>query len=174
MSPDRLARHIGIALPFLLLLPAACTSPDPRAELEVDEIETHWAIDRPVGQTQYIAPVVRFRVRNKGGRTQRSVQATATFRRKGESQAWSGAFQQVSPPGGKALSAGESRLVVLKPEGEGRYSSTGPPESMLQHPLFKDVRVDVFLRVGSSGWIKFAEAEVERRIGPRTERAANP
>ena len=99
---------------------------------------------------------------------QRAGSGIATFKRKGETQAWSSAYHQISPPG-KPFLPGETRLVVLKPEGEGRYSSPGAPEAMFQNPHFKDVHCDVFLRIGAGNWIKFAETDVERRIGPRGE-----
>ena len=149
-----------------------CRAPDPRAEVSLSDVETYWAVDRPVGGTQFIAPVVRFRLNNKGRRPLRSIQASSTFRIKGDAQAWSGAFQQVAPVAGHALEPGQSTLVVLKPEGEGRYSSTVPPEEMLAHQQFKDVTVEVFLRVGSSGWTSMAQAEVDRRIGAHAAAAA--
>ncbi len=34
-----------------------------------------------------------------------------------------------------------------------------------QNAQFKDARVDVFVRVGSSQWVKMAETPIERRIG---------
>jgi hypothetical protein len=159
----------------LALLLSACSSPDPQAELALDEgMEAHWAVESPVAGTQYIAPVVRLKVRNKGQHPQRSVQATVTFRRQGEDQIWSSAWQVIAPVDGKPLAPGETRLAMLKPEGEGRYHSTGAPESMFQHPLFKDVRGEVFLKVGSSAWSKFATVEVERRIGPRAAASPEP
>jgi hypothetical protein len=145
-----------------------CRAPDPRAEVALSDVETYWAVDRPAGSTQFIAPVVRFRLHNKGSHPLRSIQASGTFRLKGEAQAWSGAFQQVAPVAGKPLEPAQSTLVVLKPEGEGRYSSPVSPEEMLAHQQFKDVSVEVFLRVGSSGWTPMAQADVERRIGARS------
>jgi hypothetical protein len=63
----------------------------------VSDIETHWAVDPPSGTTQFIAPVVRFKLHNKSGKAQTSVQATAVFRRKGEEgQTWGTAYEQVA------------------------------------------------------------------------------
>ena len=162
----------GAALMVGVLAAAGCHAPDPRAEVALSDVETYWAVDRPVGGTQFIAPVVRFRLNNKGSRPLRSIQASSTFRLKGDPQAWSGAFQQVAPVAGQPLGPGQSTLVVLKPEGEGRYSSTVPPEEMLAHQNFKDVTVEVFLRVGSSGWTSMAQAAVDRRIGAHAAAAA--
>jgi hypothetical protein len=150
--------------PLLLVLLAACKAPDPQAAVEVTNLETYWAVDSPSGETQYIAPVVRFQLRNKGQQALDSIQATATFRREGENEAWSGSYQQVKPPGGE-LPAGRAVPVMLKPEGEGRYKSPVSPEQMLLHADFKDVRVEVFIRLGSSNWVKMAEMPIERRLG---------
>lgn len=167
-------RPAGSALLAFAVLLASCRSPDPKAVLEVSDIETHWAIDSAQGETQYIAPVVRLQVRNKGSRDERTVEAQATFRRKGEGQIWSSAWQKVTAPGNQILPAGAKALVVLKPESEGRYFSTGPPESMFQHEQFRDASVDIFLRIGASPWTKFFTADVERRIGTRSVQAASP
>ena len=148
---------------------AACESVDPRQELEVQELEAYWVVDTPRGETQYLAPLVRFRLRNHGAKRLRSIQATATFRRKGEeSQSWGSAFAQVTPAA-KPLGPGQESSVELR--SDGRYSSTGPPESMFAHKLFKDAKVEVFVRIGPSAWTKLAESGVERRIGSRNAEA---
>lgn len=158
-------------MPALLLglLAGACGAPDPVREVEIAEMETYWAVDPSRGDTHYLAPVVRLQVRNKGTREHRAIETQATFRRKGEENViWSSAWARVTSPGSKTLPAGASSLVVLKPEGEGRYYSTAPPEAMFAHELFRDATVQVFVRVGASSWVKFAEADVERRIGSKS------
>jgi len=134
---------------LLLLAPTlSCHSPDPQAVLEVTDVEAYWAVDPPSGDTRYIAPAVRLHVRNKGAEPLRSVQATATFRRKGEAQTWGSDWQQVS--------------TSAHPLAPG-------------HQLFKDARVEIFFRVGASAWSKFADADVARHIGSRTiQEAAAP
>ncbi len=157
----------GLGL-LLSLLAAGCHPPDPKAELEIVDLEAYFVVDTPRGETQYLAPAVRFRVRNKTGKPESSIQANAVFRRVGEEgQNWGADWKQVAPAS-KPLPPGQAMLVVMK--SDGRYYSTGPPESMFEHKLFRDVKVDVFLRVGSSNWTKMAEAKVERRIGARAVR----
>lgn len=147
------------------LLLGSCRSPDPVALLEVSDVEAYWAVDSASGATQYIAPAVRFTVRDKSADVLDSVQATATFRRKGEENiTWGSDFRQVAT-GDQRLGPGQTALVVLK--SDARYYSTGPPESMFGHAQFKDTTVEFFLRVGSSPWTKFGQADVERRIGTR-------
>lgn len=144
---------------------ASCRSPDPRQVLELKGLETYWVVDAPMGATHYISPAVRFRVYNKGSEPIRSIQATANFRRVGEKENWGSAWEQVTPAK-SPLAPGKDVLVVLR--SDGRYTSTGGPESMFQHELFKDARTEVFVRVGSSGWVKMAEAPIERRFGARS------
>ncbi len=161
----RLVRRVAL----LVVLPlAACAAPDPKAELEVLGLEAYWAVDAPKGGEQYIAPAVRFEVRNKGQRPWGSIQASAGFRRpndQGVFEEWGGDWKQVAPSR-KPLTPRESTLVVLK--SDARYHSAGPPESMFQHEAFRDAKVEVYLRLGSSSWVKFGEAAVERRIGARS------
>lgn len=135
------------------------------------DLEAYWAVDNPSGDTRFIAPATRFHVTNKGAEPLRSVQATATFRRKGEAETWGSDWQQVSASA-KPLAPGQTVLVVLK--SDARYSSPVEPEAMFTHQQFKDARVEVFLRVGSSPWTRFGEMDVERRIGAREIQAAAP
>ena len=148
------------------VLPAGCASPDPKQGVELLDLECYWAVDSSVGDRHYIAPVARFRLRNKQDQPLRAVQATATFRRKGEENVdWGTAWAQVTPAR-KPLLPGQAVLVVLK--SDGRYYSTGAPESFFENKLFKDAHTTVYVRVGSSQWVKFAEADVERRIGTKS------
>jgi hypothetical protein len=165
-------RFSVLAVLVLSALLAACRSPDPRSVTDVSDMETYWAIDSAQGDRQFIAPVVRFQVHNKGRDPLRTLEAQATFRRKGEDAIWSSAWTRVTGPNGAPLAPGARSLVVLKPEGEGRYFTNGPPETMFTHPQFRDATVDVFLRIGSSPWTRFFTADIERRIGTRSVQAA--
>jgi hypothetical protein len=157
-----------LALGLLLAVSAAavaCRSPDPKQELEITDLETYWAVDSARGERQFIAPVARFRVRNRGQQSLRSIQVTAGFRRKGEEQLdWGTAFEQVVAAK-KPLPPGESVRVTLK--SDGRYYSAGDPASFFEHKLFKDALVQLYVRIGGSKWELLAQADVERRIGTK-------
>jgi hypothetical protein len=155
----------------LVLGSLACRAPDPRKELAVRDVETYWVVDAPVGEKRYLAPAVRFSLQNKGDKAHRSIEVLAKFLREGESEQWGGDWRRVAPAG-KPLEPGQSTVVVMR--SDGRYYSEGTPESMFQHELFKDARVEVFLRVGSSDWTRFADQPVERRIGSRAAQADAP
>jgi hypothetical protein len=170
----RAARSIAgaAAVAASIAVAGGCRSPDPRAEVELSDLETYWAVDPPAGDTNFLAPVVRFQLVNKAS-SSRSIQAMSTFRRKGEGPAWSSAWQQASPlADGNPLPIGGRVLVVLKPEGEGRYTYRGgAPEEMFQNEGWKDVSAEVFVRVGSSSWTKFTDVDVARRLGSQTVEA---
>ena len=148
------------------LLLASCRAPDPAKVVTISDVETHWAVDNSQAGTQYIAPVVRFRLANISPEPQGSIDVTATFRRKGETATWGGDFRQVSTRR-QPLAAGHSEALVLK--SDTRYYSNGPTEGMFTHKDFKDATVELFVRVGSSRWTKVSETiDVERRLGARS------
>lgn len=157
---------MGRAACCAALLLASCRAPDPTRVVTISDVETHWAVDNSQVDTQYIAPVVRFRLTNISAEPQGSIDVTATFRRKGETATWGGDFRQVSTRR-KPLGAGQSEPLVLK--SDTRYYSNGPTEGMFAHKDFKDATVELFVRVGASPWTKFSELiDVERRIGARS------
>ncbi len=146
-----------------LLLLAGCTPPDPNQELALSDFEGYWVVDRPLNAQTRIAPAVRFKVTSQG--TGRSIQATATFRRKGEEQLeWGSAWVQVAAAA-KPIPKGESRLVVMT--SDAHYTSPGEPEGMFAHEQFKDARAEVFIRVGSSQWVKMGAVDCQRRLGTK-------
>lgn len=163
----RLVLGGGSRRALLLLLPLltapACSTPQPEQELAVTDVEAYWAIDSSAGDTVYVAPVVRFRLHNKSAR--QAIEATATFRHKGDSATWGSAWERVTSPH-KPLPPG--RTITLALRSDGRYYTTGAPESVFAHELFKDASVDLFLRVGASPWVKMATADVARRIGSKS------
>jgi hypothetical protein len=166
-----LAGRVSAALLLALLL-VGCETPDPQKELQLLDLETYWAINSSMGTTHYISPVVRFRVKSLSREPLRSVEATVAFKRKGEENlTWGTDWQRLTTPA-KPFQPGQSALVVLK--SDARYYSQGSIEGMLAHAEFKDAKAVIFLKVGASGWSRFAEAEVERRIGSKSVEATAP
>ena len=143
-------------------LAVGCTSHDPAQELEVTDVETYWIVDSPRQGENFIAPAIRFRLRNKGSHQLSPVQARARFPGTAEEEPWGSIQQQVSY-WREPLSPGEDRLVTVR--SVGRYQAAADPEDMLRSPGFRDPQAEIFVKIGSSHWAKLAEVPVERRIG---------
>jgi hypothetical protein len=152
----------GAALLALAFAGAACRSHDPAAELSVSGVETYWIVDAPQQGQNYVAPTVRFRLKNVGPATLGSVQARARFPSPDQREAWGSIQEQVST-WSRPLEPGKEAVVTVR--SAGRYHALADPEDILRSPAFKDPRVEVYVRIGSSRWAKMAEATVERRIG---------
>ncbi len=70
----------GATLAIVVVAAAAgCSSHDPATELAVSGVETYWIVDTPQQGQNYVAPAVRFHLKNVGPRTLGSVQARARF-----------------------------------------------------------------------------------------------
>jgi hypothetical protein len=154
--------RIAHALLVITGLVVACTAHDPALELELTDIVTFWVVDSPRDGENFIAPAIRFRLRNKGSHRLSSVQARARFPGTADEEPWGSIQQQVSY-WREPLLPGEDRLVTVR--SVGRYQAAVDPEDMLRSPGFRDPRAEVFVRIGNSYWVKLAEAPVERRIG---------
>jgi hypothetical protein len=152
----------GAALLALVVAGAACRSHDPATELAVSGVETYWIVDSPQQGQNYVAPAVRFRLRNVSPETLGSVQARARFPSSDQREAWGSIQEQVST-WSRPLEPGKEAVVTVR--SAGRYHALADPEDILRSPAFKDPRVEVYVRIGSSRWAKMAEATVERRIG---------
>ena len=154
-------RRAGLAL-VLGLAVVACSRHDPARELEATGVETYWIVDSPRQGQNYIAPVVRFRLKNRSSQPLGSVQARARFPAADQEEAWGSIQEQVST-WRRPLEPGKDMLVTVR--SAGRYQSPAEPEDILRSPAFKDPRVEVFVRIGASDWALVAQADVERRIG---------
>ena len=153
----------GAAIAALVLFAGtACTRHDPVKELSVSGVETFWSVDSPQQGQNYVAPAVRFRLKNVSPATIGSIQARARFPAPDQDEPWGSIQEQVST-WSRPLAPGQETVVTVR--SAGRYHAPVDPEDILRSPAFKDPRVEVFVRIGSSNWAVLAEARVERRIG---------
>jgi hypothetical protein len=159
MAKRRLLAGLWLALS---LATVACGRHEAARELAVSDVETYWIVDSPREGQNYIAPVVRFRLKNVGNEPLGSVQARAKFPAADQEEAWGSIQEQVST-WRRPLAPGQDRIVTVR--SAGRYHSAADPEDILRSPAFKDPRVEVFVRIGASDWAMLAQASVERRIG---------
>jgi hypothetical protein len=153
----------GIPLAALALAAGvACQSHDPAKELALSGVETYWIVDSPQQGQNFVAPTVRFRLKNIGPATIGSVQARARFPAPDQDEVWGSIQEQVST-WSRPLERGQEVVVTVR--SAGRYHAATDPEEILRSPAFKDPKVEVYVRIGSSNWALMAEASVARRIG---------
>jgi len=157
------ARRVAIALLSSAAVAVGCRSHDPAAELEVSDLQTYWIVDSPHQGQNFVAPVVRFRLRNVSREPLVAVQARARFPapRQGD-EVWGSIQEQVST-WRRPIPPGRDTLVTVR--SAGRYQSPADPEDILRSPGFEDPKVEVFVRIGASNWALVARGSVERRIG---------
>jgi hypothetical protein len=155
------------AVATLVLAGAGCRSHDPAKELALSGLETYWIVDSPQQGQNYVAPTVRFHLKNVSSETIGSIQARARFPAPDQREAWGSIQEQVST-WSRPLEPGKEAIVTVRCAG--RYHAAADPQDILRSPAFKDPKVEVYVRIGSSNWAKMAEATVERRIGaPETQ-----
>ncbi len=158
-GPRATLTALSLAVAGLL---GGCRSHDPAKELAISGIETYWIVDSPQQGQNFIAPAVRFHLRNLGKEPLGAVDARARFPAPGQEEPW-GSIQQVVSTWSRPLLPGHDAVVTVR--SVGRYHAAAAPEDLLRSPGFRDPRVEIFVRIGASNWAKLGEAEVTRRIG---------
>jgi hypothetical protein len=141
---------------------AGCRSHDAARELSLSGLETYWIVDSPREGQNFIAPTVRFRLKNISAQPIGSIQARARFPAPGQEEFWGSIQEQVST-WTRPLAPGKETIVTVR--SAGRYQAAAAPDDMLRSPGFQDPRVEVFVRIGASRWVRLGEGKVERRIG---------
>jgi hypothetical protein len=151
-----------VILPALLW--ASCGSVDPRAILEVQQLEGYWVLDTEKSRTNYITPTIHFVVKNTSTGVVHDIEATATFRRNGEDSMWGDCFVTIANRK-RPLGPGQTTSIEMRSSGD-YYTPGAPvePEIMFKHGLFRDAAVDLFIRVGRSGFVKMGSLVVPRRL----------
>ncbi len=156
----RFSTSVGLVIAAASL--AGCRSHDPARELALSGMESYWIVDSPEGGQNYIAPAVRFHLKNVSPRSLGSIDARARFPVPGQKESW-GSIQVPVSTWTKPLAPGEERVVTVR--SVGRYHAAAAPEDLLRSPGFVDPGVEVYVRIGASNWARLAVGKVERRIG---------
>jgi hypothetical protein len=152
-----------VALLLAAVAASGCRSHDPEAELRVSDLQTYWIVDSPQQGQNFVAPVVRFRLRNVSSEPLSAVQARARFPASDQGDEVWGSIQEQVSTWHRPIAPGHDTLVTVR--SAGRYHSPADPQDILRSPGFKDPKVEVFVRIGASRWAMVAQGSVERRIG---------
>jgi hypothetical protein len=168
----RQPRPAALAAALLAAALGGCRAQDPAKLLAVSAVETYWIVDSPQQGQNFVAPAVRFRLRNTGRQPLGSIDARARFPAPDQDETWGSIQEQVSS-WKRPLEPGQEAVVTIR--SAGRYHSPADPEDILRSPGFRDPRVEIYLRIGASNWAMLAQSTVARRIGaPGTRELVNP
>lgn len=134
--------------------------PDAVQALKVTDVVTGWLDKGIVNGQNKLVPTISFKVRNDADRSLSNLQLNAVFR----------IVEDTEELGSKAIWATEGQLEPggdLGPfnlSSDLGYSSPAARTQMLQHALFKDAKVDLFVKHGSRQWARLGEFRVDRQL----------
>ena len=156
---------------------AGCTDADANetaGQMELSDLVAYWAVRGQDSEgNNYIFPSVRFRLENASAEPVEYVQIMSVFRRESApEEAWgTGYLHSVNE--GPLAPAQASPEHILR--ADSNYLSQGSPERMFENPLWEDVEVEVFVRVGASSWVSRGRTTALRRLGaPGVEKYLEP
>ena len=136
----------------------SCRSHDAARELESAARDV---LDRrhPRQGENYVAPAVRFRLKNVSAPGHRLGPGARRFPAPDQEEAWGSIQEQVSTWSSRCGLARTGRHRALG----GPLPSAADPAEILRSPTFKDPRVEIYVRIGASAWAS----------SPRPRRAAD-
>jgi len=140
----------------------ACRSePDATRALKVTDVVTGWLDKGIVDGQNKLVPTISFKVGNTAERSLSYLQINAVFRivddteELGSKVIWATQGQELQP--GRSL--GPFNL-----SSDLGYSSPAARTQMLQHTMFKDAKVELFVKHGSRQWARLGEYRVSRQL----------
>jgi hypothetical protein len=155
---------------FLVLLAGlagstSCGSePDASQALKVTDVVTGW-LDKGVVEGQNkLVPTISLKVRNAADQSLTYLQLNAIFRIVDDTEELGS--KVIWATEGQSLQPGRS-LGPFNLSSDLGYSSPAPRTQMLQHALFKDAKVELFVKQGSRQWARLGEFRVDRQLFTR-------
>jgi hypothetical protein len=159
MAPMR-ARLALVAL--LTLVVSGCgPTVDLKTALQTTDVSTGWFDLGVVDGKNKLVPSVTFSFKNVGTQTLSTLQANVIFRRAGEDEEWGNGFVRVAGSEGLAGGAVSKPVAVNSQLG---YTGSESRQQMMSNSGFKDARVQIFAKYGSTQWTLITEAPIERRL----------
>jgi hypothetical protein len=127
--------------------------------VQVEHITTGWIDAGTVDGKNKIVPAATFILKNVTDRGLPAVQVNAVFRQLDDPKEWSSAYVPTAASG--LAPAALTGTITVK--GEKGYTSDDPPDAILRNPKFVDAKVELFVRAGSSQWVKIGDYPIERK-----------
>jgi hypothetical protein len=144
---------------------ASCgAEPDATQALKVTDVVTGWLDKGIVDGQNKLVPTISLKVQNNANLPLSYLQLNAVFRiiddteELGSKVIWATEGQPLQPGG---------RLGPFNLSSDLGYSSPAPRTQMLQHAMFKDAKVELFVKQGSRQWARLGEFRVDRQLFTR-------
>ena len=135
--------------------------PDATQALKVTDVVTGWLDKGIVDGQNKLVPTISLKVQNSADRSLSYLQLNAVFRivddteELGSKVIWATEGHDLQPGG---------RLGPFNLSSDLGYSSPAPRTQMLQHAMFKDAKVELFVKHGSRQWARLGEYTVSRQL----------
>jgi hypothetical protein len=153
-------------LPLVLLAGVAgsiaCRSePDATKVVQVTDVVTGWLDQGIVNGQNKLVPTISLKIRNGADRPLSYLQLNAVFRIINDTEELGS--KVIWATQGQAFAPGAS-LGPFNLSSDLGYSSPAARTQMLQHSLFKDAKVELFVKHGSRQWARLGEYRVDRQL----------
>ena len=140
----------------------SCRSePDAKAALKVTDVVTGWLDKGIVGGQNKLVPTISLKIRNGADRSLSYLQINAVFRIVGDTEELGS--KVIWATHGEAMDPGAS-LGPFNLSSDLGYSSPAARTQMLQHSMFKDAQVELFVKQGSGQWARLGAYRIDRQL----------
>jgi hypothetical protein len=154
----------GLLLVALLASASCGAEPDATQALTITDVVTGWLDKGIVDGQNKLVPTISLKVRNKADRALSYLQINAVFRIVDDTEELGS--KVIWATQGTDLQPGQS-LGPFNLSSDLGYSSLAPRTQMLQHAMFKDAKVELFVKHGSRQWARLGEYKIARQLFAR-------
>lgn len=135
--------------------------PEANQVLKVTDVVTGWLDKGIVDGQNKLVPTISLKIKNGADRSLSYLQINAVFRIVDDTEELGS--KVVWATQGDAMQPGSS-LGPFNLSSDLGYSSPAPRTQMLQHSMFKDAKVELFVKQGSRQWARLGEYRVDRQL----------
>ena len=152
---------VALALAGLVGSASCSSEPDAQKALSVIDVVTGWLDKGIVDGQNKLVPTISLKIKNAADRPLSYLQLNAVFRIVDETEELGS--KVIWATQGSDLEPGQSAGPFNLSSDLG-YSSVAPRTQMLQHTLFKDAKVELFVKQGSRQWARLGEYRIARQL----------
>ena len=157
------ARALPVLALVTMLAVVGCGGPniDVGKVVKVGNVTTGWFDAGIVDGKNKLVPSASFTVKNTGSDRISALQVYTVFRLVGETEELGSSL--VILRGKEALEPSATSKPITVHANWG-FTGEQPRGQMLQHALFKDARIEVFVKYGSTPFVKISETQIARQL----------